>query len=97
MHGHKRTISDSIMVLKKCQGVSIAHRQAVSEQFKIAHFVSQVEDRSQLTLHVFRALPGIKKEATGTKGLSQPCNLSMGRFSGILKLTLLTKFLDFFS
>ena len=46
MHGHKRTISDSIMVLKKCQGVSIAHRQAVSEQFKIAHFVSHVEDRS---------------------------------------------------
>lgn len=71
MHGHKRTISDSIMVLKKCLGVSIAHRQAVAEQFKVAHFVSQVEDRLKLILHVFRARPGIRKEATGPKELSQ--------------------------
>lgn len=71
MQGHKRKISDSIMVKKKCQGVSIAHRQAVSEQFKIAHFVSQMEDRLKLILHVFRALPGIRKEATGPKELSQ--------------------------
>ena len=71
MHGHKRTISDSIMVLKNCQGVSIARRQAVAERFKVAHFVSRVEDGLKLILHVFRALPGIRKEATGPKELSQ--------------------------
>lgn len=73
MHTCKDTKEKFLIILwfKKYVRVSIAHRQAVSEQFKIAHFVSQMEDRLKLILHVFRALPGIRKEATGPKELSQ--------------------------
>ena len=61
MHGHKRTISDSIMVLKNCQGVSIARRQAVAEQFKVAHFVSRVEDGLKLILIAIRLVENMAK------------------------------------